>query len=347
MANDEGTHSQRGTAPDIIYRLAYFYDTKTFLTSVSLGIYTALSAHPLSSQDLSKRLSLHPDACEVLLNALVALELLHTQIDAHSGETVFANTPVADTYLVEGRPEYMGDWLRVDDQSWDIWGDLEHIIRGYGRHQQSIFAPSSPEAVKLAQMYDREALTQASKVIDELDVTDESTRRVLDIGGGGGRYAAECCKRGQHITATVFDRQVVRPVFDEVMRETNLIGRMTFVSGDLHHDVLPRNFSLALLFDVLHLQGPAKNRDLLWRVRGSLEPGGRVAIKEVLLNDTRTSPRRATLFSVNMMAHFPDARCYSAKEIAQWLGEAGFDEIRVHDTFPGLMTARVPSTGGE
>lgn len=340
----ESTQGQRGTSPDIIYRLAYFYDTKTFLTSVSLGIYTALSAHPLSSQDLSKRLSLHPEACETLLNALVALDLLHTQIDSHSGELVFVNTPVADTYLVENRPEYMGEWLRVDDQSWEIWGDLEHVIRGYGRRKQSIYAPTSAEVVKLAQMYDQEAQAMAPKVIDELDVTDESTKRVLDIGGGGGRYAAECCRRGQLITAEVFDRPPVRTVFDEVVRHSNLAGRMKFISGDFHNDVLPRNFSLALVFDVLHLQGQAKNRDMLWRVRGSLEPGGRVAIKEVLLNDNHTSPRRAALFSVNMMAHFPDARCYSAKEIASWLAEAGFDEIRVHDTFPGLMTARVPRT---
>lgn len=344
MANDS-TQGNKGASPDIIYRLAYFYDTKTFLTSVSLGIYTALSAHPLSAQDLSKRLSLHPEACEVLLNALVALELLHTQIDSHTGELVFVNTPVADTYLVEGHPEYMGEWLRVDDQSWEIWGDLEHVIRGYGRRKQSIYAPTSSEILRLAQMYDLEALAIAPKVIDELDVTDESTKRVLDIGGNGGRYAAECCKRGQHISGVVFDRPPVRAVFDEVVRQTGLAGRMSYISGDFHHDVLPRNFSLALVFDVLHLQGPTKNRDLLWRVRGSLEPGGRVAIKEVLLNDNHTSPRRAALFSVNMMAHFPDARCYSAKEIASWLAEAGFNEIRVHDTFPGLMTARVPVAG--
>ncbi len=341
MANDT-TQGQRSVSPDIIFRLAYYYDTKTFLTSVSLGIYTALSAHPLSAQDLAKRLSLHPEACEVLLNALVALELLRTEIDNHTGEVVYANTPVSDNFLVEGRQEYMGDWLRIDDQSWDIWGDLEHVIRGYGRHQQSIYAPTSPEIIKLAGMYDMEALAVAAKVIDDLDVTEESTKRVLDIGGGGGRFAAECCKRGPNITATIFDRLQVRQVFDEVVRQTNLNGRMSFIWGDFHHDVLPRGFDLVLLFDILHLQGAAKNRDLLWRVRGSLEPGGRVAIKDVLLNDNHTSPRRAALFSVNMMAHFPDARCFSAREIASWLTEAGFDEVRVSDTFPGLMTARVP-----
>lgn len=343
MATIESTPGQR-TSADIIFRLAYYYDTKTFLTSVSLGIYTALSAHPLSSLDLSRRLSLHPEACDVLLNALVALELLQTQTDPHNGELVFANTTVSDTYLVENRPDYMGDWLRVDDQSWEVWGDLEHVIRGYGRRKQSIYAPTSTEVVKLARMYDIEAQSLAPKVIDELDVTDESTRKVLDIGGGGGRYVAECCKRGQHISGSVFDRLPVRAIFDEVVRQTSLAGRMNFVSGDFHNDVLPRGFSLALLFDVLHLQGIPKNRDLLWRVRNALEPGGRVAIKEVMLNDNHTSPRRAALFSVNMMAHFSDARCYSAREIASWLAEAGFNDIFVSDTFPGLMTARVPDT---
>ncbi len=345
MANDTPS-GQRGQSPDLIYRLAYYYDTKTFLTSVSLGIYTALSAHPLSAQDLARRLSLHPEACEVLLNALVALELLQTQIDPHTGELVFANTSISDTYLVEGRPEYLGEWLRVDDKSWEMWGDLEHVIRGYGRHTQSIYAPTSPEIVRLARMFDQEAQTIAPKFVDELDVTEESTRKVLDIGGGGGRYAAECCKRGQRITATVFDRLPVRQVFDEVVQQTGLNGRMQFISGDFHHDVLPRGFSLVLLCDVLHQQNAGKNRDLLWRVRGALDPGGRVAIKEVLLADNRTSPRRAALYSVNMLAHFPDARCYSAKEIAQWMAEAGLDEIRVHDTFPGLMTARVPVVTG-
>jgi SAM-dependent methyltransferase len=345
MANEPST-SQHGLSPDPIYRLAYYYDTKTFLTSVSLGIYTALSAHPLSAQDLARRLSLHPEACEVLLNALVALDLLQTQIDPHTGELVFANTPISDTFLVEGRPDYLGEWLRVDDKSWDIWGDLEHIIRGYGRRATSIYAPTSPELVRLARMLDHEAQVSAPRLIDELDVTDESTRKVLDVGGGGGRYAVECCKRGQRITAAVFDRLPVREVFDEVVRQTGMSGRLQFIAGDFMHDVLPRGFSLVLLCDILQKQNSAKNRDLLWRVRGSIDPGGRVAIKEVLLNDNRTSPRRAALYSVNMMAHFPDARCYSAKEIASWLAEAGFDEIRASDTFPGLITARVPTVAG-
>jgi 3-hydroxy-5-methyl-1-naphthoate 3-O-methyltransferase len=342
---NEGVQGQR-ISPDIIFRLAYYYDTKTFLTSVSLGIYTALSAHPLSAQDLARRLSLHTEACEVLMNALVALELLRTQSDPHTGELVYANTPVSDTYLVEGRPEFMGDWLKVDDQSWELWGDLEHVIRGYGRRKQSIYAPTSTEIVKLARMFDVEAMAAASKVADELNITDETTHKILDIGGGGGRYAAECCKRGQHITATVIDRLPVRGVFDDVVHQTGMNGRMSFIGGDFHNDVLPRGFDLALVFDILHLQGQTKNRDLLWRVRGALNPNGRVAIKERLLADNRTSPRRNALYAVNMLAHFPDARCYSGKEIASWLAEAGFDDIRVHDTYHGLITACVPESRG-
>lgn len=335
--------SYQSPSPDLIYRLAYFYDAKTFLTSVSLKIYTALANHPLSSNDLARRMSLHTEPTEVLLNALVALELLRTETDPHTGEIVFANTPISDTYLVEGRPSYVGDWLIMDDLSWDVWGDLENVIRGYGRHKQSIYGSSSPHVKKLAQMDDLEAQSTAGRVIDELDITDASTRRVLDIGGGSGRYAAECCKRGQQIMATVFDRMPVREIFDETVHITGLQGRMGYIVGDFDRDVMPHGYDLALLFDILHLQSINKNRDLLWRVRGALEPGGRIAIKEVLLSDTHTSPRRAALFSVNMLAHFPDARCYSAREIAGWLNEAGFTDILVHDTYPGLITARIPN----
>ncbi len=340
MTQDD-TQAQHTPGPELIYRLAYYYDTKTFLTSVSLGVYTALAAHPLSSEDLARRLSLHTRPCEVLLNALVALELLRTEIDPHTQELVFANTPISDTFLVEGRPEYIGEWLKNDDKSWSTWGDLENVIRGYGRHNQSIYASTSPELIRIARMDDIESQILAPKLVDELDITDESTHKVLDIGGGSGRYGVECCRRGANITATVFDRLPVRELFDDVVRQTGMLKRMNYVVGDFNHDVLPRGYDLALLVDVLHLQGENKNRDLLWRVRGSLEVGGRIAVRETLLNDNMTSPRRAALFSVNVMAHFPDARCYSTAEIAKWLTEAGFDNIRMHDTYPGLITAKV------
>jgi hypothetical protein len=88
---------------------------------------------------------------------------------------------------------------------------------------------------------------------------------------------------------------------------------------------------------------PGENRDLLRRCRHAVAPGGRVVIQDFILEQDKTAPKMAALFSLNMLVGTEGGASYNESEYAEWLREAGFGEaIRVRLPGPsGLMVGRV------
>ena len=58
--------------------------------------------------------------------------------------------------------------------------------------------------------------------------------------------------------------------------------------------------------------------------------GGQIIIHDFMLNSNLTHPRFAALFSVHMLVYTKKGRVYSVKEYADWLTEAGFNNIKQH-----------------
>jgi len=68
---------------------------------------------------------------------------------------------------------------------------------------------------------------------------------------------------------------------------------------------------------------------LLSKCRNALNPDGRVAVQEFPIDDTRTAPPHSALFSVNMLVGTENGRCYTPREMKEWLAETGFTNIVV------------------
>jgi hypothetical protein len=76
------------------------WGSKTLLSAVELGLFTAIAQGPLDCDTLTARLHLHPRAARDFLDALVALGML-----THTGKS-YTNTPETATFLVRGTLEY-------------------------------------------------------------------------------------------------------------------------------------------------------------------------------------------------------------------------------------------------
>jgi hypothetical protein len=79
---------------------------------------------------------------------------------------------------------------------------------------------------------------------------------------------------------------------------------------------------------VLHGQGVRENRALLRSAYRSLNQGGRIVLRDVLMNRAGTDPEWGALFSVALFLHTPDGRCYALDEVRSWLRAAGFSGIK-------------------
>lgn len=117
-----------------------------------------------------------------------------------------------------------------------------------------------------------------------------SHRRLLDLGGNSGEFAAQACRRAPALAATVFDLPVVCALGRENLADRPEGARVAFRAGDMRRDPLPEGHDLVTLKSVLHDWPAEAARALLERAAQALAPGGRLVIYERAPMDLRARP---------------------------------------------------------
>src|SRR6185437_362377 len=112
--------------PSRILQLAQaFMASKTLLSAVELGVFTALADGPLDGEALRRRLGLHERSARDFLDALVALGMLERDADG-----LYANTAETDLYLDRRKPSYVGGLVEVlNIRLYGFWGSLTEALR--------------------------------------------------------------------------------------------------------------------------------------------------------------------------------------------------------------------------
>jgi SAM-dependent methyltransferase len=148
-------------------------------------------------------------------------------------------------------------------------------------------------------------------------------QRVLDVGGGIGRFSREFARRGAAVT--LFDApaviDIVRPHLDEPAVDP--------VAGDALES-LPSGFDLAFCGRLTVSFSPTENRRLFENVYEALEPGGTIACFEYV----RGRSDVADLFGFHMLTLSETGNTYTQEQYRTWLDGAGFVETTV-DGVPG------------
>jgi 2-polyprenyl-3-methyl-5-hydroxy-6-metoxy-1,4-benzoquinol methylase len=285
-----------------------FRASRVVLTANNYGIFEHLKK-PKTSAALAGKLKIDPRATEILLDAVTALGLLKKK------GSVYRNSALATTFLIKKSLWYQGDMLRHSDHLWKNWTGLDEIVRAgrpsrlEGRDYQIFIKAMHNNAILLAPM-----------VIDAIDTMGVKT--ALDLGGGPGTYCTELSRRG--VRATLFDL----PEAVEIARK--LVKRKTvrFMSGDFHSDDIGSGYDLLLISQIVHSLSIKEIQALLKKARNALNPSGKIAIHEFLLNNDRAHPVTGALFSINMLINTAKGRCYTPKEMTTWLKKTGFKSIK-------------------
>jgi cyclopropane fatty-acyl-phospholipid synthase-like methyltransferase len=141
---------------------------------------------------------------------------------------------------------------------------------------------------------------------------------------------------------TKVDLPNVLKLTNEYVKAAGLVDRVTLKPGDLRNDSFGAGYDLALLSAICHMFGEQENRNLIRRACQALEPGGRLVIQDFILEPEKTSPKSATLFSLNMLVATEGGASYSESDYENWMRAAGFSEVtRVRLPGPsGLMIGR-------
>ncbi len=167
-------------------------------------------------------------------------------------------------------------------------------------------------------------------------------RRLLDLGGNSGEFAAQACRRAPALVATVFDLPVVCALGRENLTGRPEAARITFRPGDMRRDPLPEGHDLVAFKSVLHDWPPDEACALLTRGAQALAPGGRLVVYERTPMPLRDRPAGyVQAADLVFQPFFREARLYTETLSAQGLAEITVDRIDLETPFH-LIVAHKP-----
>lgn len=311
---------------ELLFTLRGFQESRIILSAIELDVFSAIGdgAKP---ETVAGRLATDFRATEMLLNALTAIGLLAKK------QGIFLNTRIAARYLASGSPDNAREGLMHTANLWCRWSTLTECVRAGTMVLDDRLDKGDEQWTRafIAAM-DRNAMERAPQVVRA--VKTEGVRRMLDVGGGSGAYAIAFALASKELQAEILDLGHVIPITDRHIEKAGLSGRVRARPGDLRFDRLGTDFDLILVSAICHMLDPGENRDLLKRCYQALAPQGRLVVQDFILEPDKTAPKSAALFALNMLVGTRGGSSYSMDEYAEWLREAGFDDVR-HVLLPG------------
>jgi 3-hydroxy-5-methyl-1-naphthoate 3-O-methyltransferase len=306
-----------------------FWAFKTLAAADELDLFTRLSGTAgITSDELVQVLGIHLRPAEMLLTGCAALGLLEKD------GSCYRNSPLAEEFLVRGKPYYFGGWVRMlDKRLYPGWGKLTEAIRTNRpttwdpSKQRSLFEGEDPAVLALFWEAMHSLSTFTARALAEA-VDFGRFQRLLDVGGGSGAFDIELCRRYPHLRATIYDLPFVAEIAAGKIAEAGLGERIGTADGDFFAAAaFPEGYDAILLSMILHDWGEAKNREILRKCHAALPSGGAVIVSELLVNDEKTGPVPAALMSLNMLIE-TEGRNYTPAEYGAWMDEVGFRDIR-------------------
>jgi SAM-dependent methyltransferase len=211
---------------------------------------------------------------------------------------------------------------------WETWSGLTETLKTGENPRRKPVADRGKDSLKdfIGAMH-VVGRSLSNEIADSYDLSP--FKKLLDIGGATGTYTIAFLEKNPQMTAVLFDLPDVIPWAEERLGSEGLVGRVELVAGDFYHDELPRGCDLALLSAIIHQNSPQENLDLYGKIHGALEPGGKLLIRDHVMDPGRTFPPQGTLFAINMLVNTKGGDTYTFDEIKDTLEAAGFGEVKL------------------
>jgi SAM-dependent methyltransferase len=295
-----------------------FQASRILLTAVELRVFSVIGGRGLPSADVAARVGSDPRATDRLLNAVCALGLLDKR------DACFWNTPDSRRHLDDSSPEHASG-LGHTVSMWRAWSHLTDAVReGQPALRESINDRGGAWLEPFIAAMHYRAAQQAPRVAELLGLN--GVARALDVGGGSGAFAMAFARQHTGLSAVVFDLPNVVPLTQKYIADAGLSSRVTTAVGDYLVDPLPPGFDLVFLSAVVHSNSPAENAALIRSCSASLNPGGRVAIVDFVMDDDRVAPAGGAFFALNMLVATEHGDTFTEAEIRGWLTSAELEQ---------------------
>ncbi|HEX3987900.1 MAG TPA: methyltransferase, partial [Verrucomicrobiae bacterium] len=334
---------QPETDPTSIYRQRDGLYAVDMLTAAicHLDLFSRLAEKPADLSSICGALDLRERPADVMLTLLTAMGLLKRD------GGIFSLTPMAREHLVKSSQWFIGPYfastkdrpvcsdilavLRTGRPS--NWASLRDQKQWAKAMEDDAFADSFTAAMDCRGAYLGPAL--AAKL------NCSGHRRLLDIAGGSGIYSCAIVAKHPHLRATVLEKSPVARLARRSVAARGFADRVEVLVGDMISDPLPTGFDMHLFSNVLHDWDEPLVKQLLAKSAAALPPGGLIIIHDAHINADKTGPLPVAAYSA-LLATISEGKCYSEKEMADYLAQAGFVDFTFTPTAAdrSVITAR-------
>jgi 2-polyprenyl-3-methyl-5-hydroxy-6-metoxy-1,4-benzoquinol methylase len=326
---DPTTHIRAVTPTKILEQAGAFARSMALRAAIELELCDALDEGLDTAQKLAQNTKTSVRGMEMLLDALVAMELLTKE-----GET-YQLTTEASTYLVQSKPTYLGELVeqRVRDvvafehlaesvatgKPWPDWGVQHGGIENYFADMvPGLYVLHEPDARRVARHLFRGQIGNAA--------------RVLDLGAGSGIWGIALAQQNALATVVALDTPDVLEVTRQFVEGHKLEAQFEYHEGDLLSTDLGENqFDVVILGQICHMFSSEQNQLLFRRVARSLKPGGRALLTSPLVDDKRLHPTSTLLTDLTLLLSTEGGRSHTPAEYRGWLAGAGFGSSEMLD----------------
>lgn len=260
--------------------------SKLLLAGIELKVFNQLSK-PKSADLVAKAIGTHPRNTRLFLDGLTAIELLQKK------NGLYQNTPITQTFLVEGSPTYLGQLFTFMARTDSSLENLSKLVKE-GPPPPPETNPFSEEmlAQGALMMANSERAGDAQVVKEIISKLPEfpSLQKMLDLGSGPGLIGMAIVAAHPNMKGVLFDLPQVVKVAESFIREyemeDKMEDKMEVLGGDFNLDPFGEGYDLILACNSLQF---AKDIDsIVKKIYNALNLGG-VRFDFPLRTDQRTN----------------------------------------------------------
>ena len=310
-----------GSGPEKILKMAQcFMESRILLSAAELNLFTLLQKTPLSLTEIITHIKGDAKALAALLDAVAALGLLQKKDDCYFCEPAVARHLAADS------PMTVLPMVLHAASLWTRWTRLTDVAMGVPAPttRNDLFRTGDELQSFIGAMH---SIGEPMARQITADVKPGEAKSLLDIGGASGTYTIAFLRTSPDMKATIFDIPDVIEMARARLGDEGFMERTTLVSGNFYRDELPGRHDLVLLSAIIHSNSPEQNLDLYRKIFRVLTPGGRLLIRDHVMDPDRIRPKDGAIFAINMLVGTLGGSTYTYKEIASDLDAAGFADI--------------------
>lgn len=318
--------------------LTLYQRSAVLMAAAKLGVFAALSGGACTAKEVASRISAPTDTAARLLAALASLEYIASE------GAQFALNDFSRTFIRDGAGGMRGlAWK--EHLFYVAWGRLADAISS----GHALF-PSFAD--RLANDFESvEKFLLALNDLAELAAPGvigtgafAGAQTILDLGGGGGGYAAELAKALPDARVTLADLPQIVPIAKAHLQRKGLGERVEIATADFSKDgraLSGRTFDCVFLSHILHDFDAATAAQIVARAAGLVRPSGKLVVLDVLVPEGGHSNPVEALFDLMMLVEVPKGRTHKLIDVATWMENAGMNAPKSHKLYFGtLLEAR-------